>query len=220
MLLGIVAAGEASEGSVVMPALGDLNFVAGTYDYSGTSYTAAQVIDQTGWIGASGLAIPGGAGAGAEIILSPLTTRLATCQWTMVLGVELLVTNPRSLLFTESNSGDGFYIQIDFDSEWDCICTDGSATQSPYDLINGISTGIHKMAVTRTDSNVALAVDGNAIVGTATDTTVATLPVIGFPMVNFFLGGWGNYTEEAVRIRSLTLYDPVADASLPALSTP
>lgn len=195
-------------------ALGRADFVLGNYSYGGTALAASDVVDQPGWIGASGLQVPSGAAAGAQL-LNQFAARLATCQWTAVIEAEILSLSPRAYLMTVDNAGEAFYIQISFSDEWEATCGDGNGFPFAFDDTNAVTTGVHKLAVTRVDNRASLSVDGAPV---ATDTTSCVLPVDGFPMVNFYLGGWDNSTGAAVNIRSLALYDPVADADLPALS--
>jgi hypothetical protein len=215
MLAGIAASIEDTAAS--MPGgtpNGTFDFVAGAYDYGGTTYTAGQVTDKAIWIGVNGLAVPASQAAGASLILAPLKTFLAACQWTMVFEVEILNAANQATIFTEANAGQAIYILMEFWAEWYVDATDGAAEPFP-EYFGSVSTGIHRFAATRIDNKVSLSIDGAAVVS---DTTALVLPVIGFPMVDFFLGGWSDHTNAAIRIRSMKVYNPLDDAILPLLS--
>lgn len=200
-----------------LSSLGRFDFVNDLYTWQGTPLTAADVTDQTAWITADGLEIPGSSGTSAELIYAPAQTFLAGCQWTMVLEVEILNTgfSPSTYLFTETNAGEAFFIQVSFAAEWELTASDGSNNPFALDFTHSVSTGIHRFAVTQTDDRCSLSVDGFAV---ETDTEGVTLPVPGFPMVNFYFGGYSTGTGRAVNIRSVTIYETVDDSSLPSLS--
>lgn len=200
-----------------LSALGSFDFVNGVYTWNGITLAAADVVDQPGWITANGLEIPAGAGAGAELIYSAAQTFLADCQFTMVIETEILDTgfSPSTYLFTETNSGQAFFIQASFAAEWELTASDGNTNPFAFDAAHSVSTGVHKLAFTQIDSICSLSVDGNAV---HSDSTGVVLPVIGFPMVEFFIGGYSTGTGKAVNIRKLSIYDPVADSTLPSLS--
>lgn len=202
---------EFTLGGSSLDPLGSFDFVNDTYTWGATSLTAADVTDKTAWITANGLEVPASSGTSAELLYSQATTFLADCQWTMVIDVDILSTSgsPVTYLFTETNSGEGFFIQVSFAGEWDLASGDGNTFPVAFDGSN-ISTGVHRFAVTQTDAISMVSIDGAAA---QSDTTGVVLPVGGFPMVNFFMGGYSTGTGRAVNIRKIKIYDAVTDAA-------
>lgn len=208
--------------------LGVADFVAGAYNWGATILTASQVVDQTGWIGGSGLAIPSAAGAAAHV-LNQFATALLTCNWTVVIEADILVSNasaPSSSLLTVYNPPtDLFEMGIDLASQQNWFITDhdfqASVTRYTDDSTDNDSggtadtTGIHKYAVTRVNSGLSASVDGYSVTN---DPTNLTLPNVTYPMDRVYLGGAYNGTGRALNIRSLAVYDPQSDSQLPILS--
>lgn len=215
MILGVIAQ---SDETVSSGLLGQLDFYNGSYQWGGSSLTAADVVDQTGWIvGSSGLEVPAAQSAGAALLYSFMTAKLATLDFTAVFNVETL-SGSKAEIFTVANAGDAYYVmaQVYGTSEWDVNDNDGSIDRWAQDLTNGLTVGVHKIALTRTPARLSLSVDGNAVV---TDTTSSpNLPWDGFPMTHFYLGGWSSETAAAIKIRSMDLYNSVSDLALPGLS--
>src|SRR4030095_13132973 len=181
MIPGTAAAAEILAILIEPPTLlGQFDFINGTYEYNSISYTAADVIDQPGWIGASGLNVP--IFSQANIILAPLKTRLATCQWTMVLEVETLSLVQREIFFWESDATDTYFIDIDFNAGRRANSGSDVSSQTAEDFTHSITTAIHQMAVTRIDEKLSLSVNGFQVVSDLTD---CILPVIGSPMTVF-----------------------------------
>lgn len=212
-MLVVISKSRAVQSTGLVP-LGEADFVNGSYTFGLSNLTAADVIDHTDWITASGIEVPGSDSAGAQI-LGGFADLLLTCEWTISLDVEVLGQSPRSVFLTVANAGSGFFIELDYDGGWEALCTDGDETPFAFDYTNSISNGVHRLAVTRIDNKISLSVDGNAVV---TDSTPCILPVPGFDMVNAYLGGWSDNTERAVNIRALRIYEVQPDDNLPVLS--
>jgi len=230
MILGIVA--EGGEATAPTPplgaALGVADFVAGAYNWGATTLTASQVTNQTGWIGGSGLAIPSAAGAAAHV-LNQFATALLTCQWTVVIEAEILVSSnlspPSNLLSVYNAPTDLFEMGLDVSSQQNWFITDHdnsiSVTRYTDDLTDNDTggtadtTGVHRYAVTRTNGKLAASVDGYSVTN---DATALTLPNLTYPMDRVYLGGYFNGTGRALNIRSLAVYSPQADIQLPILS--
>lgn len=198
---------------------GQLDFVAGSYEFASISYTAAQVVgDRDDLITANGLEIPAfvNPGGSVQIVLSPFTAKLATCRWTMVLEVNLLsVTGgSRNYLFTQSNTPEDHWIEIVEWNQWFCDCGDVVVNPIAVDAVNSQTTGIHRIAATRINNKVSISVDGNDVI---TDTTALILPA-GHTMTKFYFGGYSEQSWEGFYLRSCALYDPVDDSLLPGLS--
>jgi hypothetical protein len=232
MLLGIVAIGEGGEQAGSGPAslLASADFVNHVYSYGASTLTAGQVVNQTGWITGNGLEIPSAAGAAAHV-LNQFATELLTCNWTLVIEANILVSSnisPASnLLSVYNNPTDLHEMGLDVSSQQNWFITDHddalAVTRYTDDSTDNDSggtadtTGIHRYAVTRTNGKLAASVDGYSV---TTDTTALTLPNLTYPMDRVYLGGYYNATGRAVYIRLLQIYNPVSDASLPTLSTP
>jgi hypothetical protein len=208
--------------------LGVADFVAGTYNWGATTLTASQVTNQTGWISGSGLAIPSAAGAAAHV-LNQFATALLTCNWTVVIEADILVSSnlspPSNLLSVYNAPTDAFEMGLDISSQQNWFITDhdnnASVTRYTDDSTDNDSggtadtTGIHRYAVTRTNTKLAASVDGYSV---TTDTTALTLPNLTYPMDRVYLGGYYNGTGRALNIRSLAVYSPQSDGQLPILS--
>lgn len=200
-------------------ALGSLDFVNGIYSYGGSSLTAADVIDQTGWIGAGGLEIPASQPAAAKL-LGDFATQVLTCQWTVVAEVEITeeFSGTAAYILTAQASDPTYFVQIDYDfAEWELSDEDNSDSRFTFDDTNGISVGIHKIAATRIDGGLSFSVDGAAVVNDISSSLV--LPSPGHAMINPYLGGGATGTGHTINIRSISIFDPVADAILPTLSS-
>lgn len=207
---------EAAAGDL---ALGSLDFVNGIYSYGGSSLTAADVIDQTGWIGSGGLEIPASQPAAAKL-LGDFATQVLTCQWTIVAEVEITeeFSGTAAYILTAQASDPTYFIQLDYDfAEWELSDEDNSNSRFTFDDANAISTGIHKVAVTRTDAGLSMSVAGNAVVNDNSSSLI--LPSPGHAMINPYLGGGPTGTGHTINIRSISIYDPVNDSILPTLSS-
>ncbi len=221
MIYGIVAAdmeagGPGAPGGGGGTGEGALNFVAGTYVFDSVSYTAAQVVDHDEFITANGLEIPTSTvGGSVELILAPVKARLATCNWTMLVIINVLTAGDKDYIFTETNAAETFWIEVVNWGTWYCDCSDGNFSMAE-DTVNSQTSGIHKFAVTRINNKVSVSVDGHTVVS---DTTAVTLPVFGFPMTKFFFGGYSGGSEAGFYLRSCAIYDAIGDSLLPALST-
>lgn len=215
MIYGIIAASTLSQPTISIASLGSFDFVNGEYSWNGITLAASDVVDQTGWIGASGLAIPGSSGAGAELLYAAMTTVLAGCNFTAVVEIETINTN-KAIVFSIANSGDAYYVDLAAHAEADYYIEDyGGTYRYAEDYEHALSVGVHKIATTTAPDRTSISIDGNAIV---TDPTASTVPVGGFPMTKFYLGGWSNNTQAAVNIRSFAIYETKDDANLPLLS--
>ncbi len=198
-------------------ALGMLDFVNNTYVYNSISYTLGQTVNQTAWRDANGLNVPGTGTGGAALLIADLQTKLATCLFAMVIECNILNASGFANLYTQSNAGEAFFFEYSYASEWYAETNDGNPPH-PFaeDLVHSLTTGIHKFAVSRnSDTSLMISVDGHTPVE---DTTEDNFPVIGFPMTLFTLGGYSDFSADAVIIRSVSVYDPVSNLDLVLLS--
>lgn len=196
--------------------LASANFVTGSYSVGGSSVTAADIVDQPGLIGASGLAVPSG---GSPInILGTFLATLTTGDWTVLVEYEQI--SGRSVLFVVADTNDlsgQTYIGAELGSgspaypnTYDNNPTNG---RSIYDFASPLSAGIHRFAVTRQDAKLVMSIDGAAIVSD----TSTSFAVTGLAYGSF--GGFpGDITANACNIRRLDVYTAKNDADLPGLS--
>lgn len=221
MNYGIIASSMEIAQSVAAPSSlqASYNFVSGTYSFGGTSLTAAQVVDQNGWIGASGLSVPSSAGYGAALLYAPLNTFLGTCEFTIVAEVEVLSGYQDIITIAETGSQNYIELAVYVDptaGEWDLMDGAGDVTRNIYFSHSAIANSIHTVAFSRDNSHFAMAVDGSA---TQVTTSSFTLPAIGYPMTDFYLGGWvGPMNSDPINIRSVAFYDKQEDSILPSMS--
>lgn len=200
---------------------GTLNFVTNTYDFAGVSYVVANVVDHDEYRDATGLVFPaqGSGGVSAELLIAPMKSKLATCQWSMLFEIDAPFANDHRYLMTLASAGFSYWIEVMNFNTWSMDCHNASASPLAEDSVHSATTGIHKFAVTRTNSKCVVSVDGNAVVS---DTTPCVLPVPGSPMVDFFFGGYSDltgYTGSGWTLRKVQIFDaPVDDSQLPILS--
>lgn len=202
-----------------LQALGQLDFVNGSYSWDGATLTAADVVDQTGWITANGLELEADPSSGANLIYSPMTTYLGLCQFSAVFEVNILTSTSFpgakvSRIFWMSNAGLSFFVQGYYQHSWNAEAGDGNTFPAASDG-NSLTTGIHKFAFTQTDDKTACCVDG---FGVQTDLTGTVLPVVGFPMSVFAFGLTQTANDVAFHLRSASFYDPVENQQLQELT--
>lgn len=192
------------------------DFVAGTYTVNGVTVTAADVIDQPGWIDGTGLVI---ADSAATVgVLGDALTYLLAADWTVVIEWDHFVTNNtiQPLVLSDGsldnvvrlrrqNSLSSRFMNVsDFAGVNFRQATDASAS---------IGDGQHKIALTRTNSKLAFSIDGQSVVSN-TSTTFSITPT------GAAFGGYpGDMIGDALTIKSCVVTAPVSDASLPTLST-
>jgi hypothetical protein len=224
MIPGIVACQATGAGAVIPEgALVHLDFINGVY-FDGAVVTAADVVDHPEWITANGLELSYDNettdGAGIGHLIGNVLTQLITLNWTVVIEYQELyssgttniltmangtvATEDEALQIYRGNSGDGLQCFI-LDRD------DGFNVRSRGDGASH-GAGIHRIAVTRTDSRLAISVDGGAVATEETD--LATVEVI-----NATIGGTdGDFLANDFNFRQLTVYAPRDDADLPSLS--
>lgn len=199
--------------------LAHADFINGTYSVSGSPVTAADVVDQPGLIGASGLSIDSSSGTGTVEIIGGLLAALLTANWTIVLEIEAVNANQKlvPLALYNSTELDQFIIER-FDNlspenimRATQINRNFDQRQATDMTIYGI--GIHKLAITMSSTTLAMSVNGNAVVE-----QVAAAPVPYDPLAAFFGDFQSGAPTGTCFIRSLSVLDPVLSADLPALS--
>lgn len=204
--------------------LASIDFVNGIYTVNGASQTAAQVVNLTGRItGGSGLSII--AGSPCQLLNSLLTV-LLTADWTLV--TEFNATT------TSSSLGLSLFLLDVLDAGLSndiSVATVGRFTTSFASAVlfegNGITTreadgnisvglGVHKIACTVTDAGIAISMDGEAVVG---DNTPMSISSWTSPPTQVQVASGNNTGSSDGFIRKFTMYSPVSNSLLPALST-
>lgn len=222
----ILAAMLDQEPAAAVPASGGgdggiLNFVTNSYQFASTSYTLANTVDRPAYRDGTGLVFPaqGSGGESTALLIAPMKTKLATCQWSALFEIDAPFALDHRYLMTLASSGFTYWIEVMNWNTWSMDTHNASASQLAEDTVHGATTGIHKFAVTRTNSKCAISVDGYAVIS---DTTACVLPVPGSPMVDFYFGGYSDrtgYTGSGWTLRKVELFDSVVDDSqLPILS--
>lgn len=197
-------------------ARGAFDFVANTYTWDSTPITLAALLDHDEWLSTGGgLDIPDD--SYATLLYAPLLTFLGDSQLTVVAEVITTLVSP----FFE----DILHIGADSDNYWTDFSWDFGFTVEDNSNLNGDNVGdfdnaqtagTFKAAMTRIDGHRAVCVSGNAAV--INDANVTVLPVPGFPMDGFFVGGQPFGNTLGYTLLSLSIYDPVSDAILQTLS--
>lgn len=222
---GLLATQSSLVNPPVLPdAIGTFDFVNNTYDWNGSTLAVADVTDQSAWRTANGLEVPA-TGTSASLTYNDTKTFLAACSFTIVFEVEILNVVKINHLLVVSTAGESIWIElqsIPFGTvEWYANERDGFSNDKFCDHYQAIPIGIHRVALTRTDSYLSISADGNAT--SATSDPPNSLPETGDPMAHFYIGTgpfWGT-NDGAIRIRSIDFYDAQTDNNvLPLLSAP
>lgn len=219
---------------------GMFDFVNNSYWFRNETYTASQAISDPGQITANGLEVDGTTDFpnAPSILPESLQDFLDEAQFSAV--IHFSATSGNVLLeLNEWFSGDHITLWWFTEAELtDANNHDGS--RSAKDSDNGLLAGTHKIAFTRVNSKVAVAIDGNPVGDDGSfenlfvtmpdprdtqsdDEGATTFPMIGFN--NYHLGGvysdgFNSPGEPngACVIKSITFYEPVTDTQLTTLS--
>lgn len=215
MIIGITA----SENLITAPppgttALGTFDFVNGVYDWNGTTLTAAQVVDQTGWIGAGGLEVPASQGAGAELLYADAQTFIGACQVTMAFEFEATSAGEQVIFYCASASLLN-YVYFEYWGGTSLLDSDNNTFRNVTD---GGSVGTLRLSGTRINAADLSMSTAGGVPDTSFGYTQFDLPTVGNPFTKFYLGGFSTATVEAINIHWMKVYNPVSDAVLPTLS--
>lgn len=189
-----------------------INFLTESYVINGVSYTAADIIDKPGRVGAGGLEILDEDPDGIVTILGPLLAALVPLNWTIVLEyfedpIEYFIVP-----LVIQNEGTEF-VFIDRVDETAFEVFESSSGSRTVQATADLSAGVHRLAITRTDYHMAISVDGSAVGSSDVfqDITVYQAAFGGF-------AEGGIYSYGGCMIRTLDIMAPVDDSDLPALS--
>lgn len=218
MIPGIVASqftGQ-SEGSG-LTALLDFNFLTESYEVNGSPVAAEDFLTTPGNVGVSGLNIP--LLGSPNVILGDAATILLSANWTVVIEFEALATSGNMDLFCLAEtptSGFRDLFRCGYPSspfQWWAQDDDENFTPRPC-VVGTLSTGIHKMAVTRTNSKLIVAVDGEASLADTSSKTLDEIDTATF-------GGPAEASNgRAANIRTFVVYPEQTDEVLVELSLP
>jgi hypothetical protein len=196
-----------------------LDFINEVYEVNGSPALVGDVIDTPSLVGASGLEIP--LFDTPTEILGDARDNLLTAHWTMVLEVEIVTLVGAVWLFSmaELNSdgtieGDTDTMQIGVDTGDLLFAYDDTGPGSARTINYGNTTvAVHKIAISRSDTRMAMSVDGQSVQDNNNDIALTLLSNATFG--NFT----GDFNARNAFIRSLVLYDEVQeDAVLQTLS--
>ncbi|MES0071945.1 hypothetical protein [Mesorhizobium sp. M0058] len=190
-----------------------LDFLNEVYTKDAGTVAIADIVDKPARVGASGLEILDNDVAGGVLAIGDLLIDLITVDWTIVIEWEELSGVDYTELIYIWESGNHHHFAID---------NTGSGTIDAYDTGSTIReifdtgaylTGVHKVALTRTDSLLSVSTDGNAVVTDASAQSLDPQEIASFGGPN------DGSSYKGFFIRSITLMAPVAYAALPGLSS-
>ncbi|WP_192246034.1 hypothetical protein [Mesorhizobium silamurunense] len=197
-----------------------LDFLSEVYTKDGSSVVLADVIDKPSRVGASGLEILDNDVDGVVSAIGDLLTDFLLVDWTVVIEWQELTTDGATYLLYlfQAPGGDGNYIVVERSTAFTSLRVDahesGSIVTRDVQINTSHGPGVHKIAVTRTNDRLSISCDGSAV-----DTETASGATLN-PMVTASFGGDpADQSYNGTYIRSVRLMAPVADASLPGLST-
>lgn len=212
MMPGVPAQDDDIVGEASLPSpVGSFDFVNGVYDWNGTSLTAAQVTDKTAWIGASGLQVPASQPAGAALVYQAAKDFLATLEFTVAFKIECAAGDTQ-IIFTAYDEMLADYYEIGWNDEF---WADNAGYGMVEDLANGITAGTRRTAISRSNLEHSISVDGHAAVS---GNPGYDLPQEGYPISDFFLGGYPTNTIAAINIHWMKIYNLVSASTLNLLS--
>ncbi|TIL34328.1 hypothetical protein [Mesorhizobium sp.] len=216
MMLGVLAARPPSSGTGPGTTLATLDFMNEVYVVNGVTLTAADVIDKPERVGAGGLEILDNDVGGVVSAIGDLLTEFLLVDWTIVIEWEEVANVDGSYLLWMQETVDFHSISIiranAFQSN-PMQAGDSSTISRNVDNTGPFTTGVHKVAVTRTNDRISISTDGSAVDSNTTpNTTLNVLTTASFG---------GDPTDQSYNgcfIRTVTLTAPVDDSLLPGLS--
>lgn len=231
MILGVVAAALVRAPGEGLSPLGWANFVTNDYQWGGSEISAADVTD-TLLISRRGLLLPANSNT-FPLILGEIGAYLKAGDFTIVMDVEFDEAGYAIFLSMLTQGASFTLADLTFDAYdggwefYDDIYnpTTGATTAGRYtdDFTKGLTPGVHRIALTRTNSLLAFSVDGASIDFTGTtadniDNTTASPLGAGFDSAYFGGGPKNGAGSIDSWIRSLTVYISQAYTLLPTLS--
>lgn len=217
MICGVVsAASGSSEGNPYPGALASLDFITGDYWYGENQITAANAVDQTDSISASGLFCDFSDPNGVVNIIGDILTLLCTGSYTLVIEWYESIASSSSYPLALDDSADSDTIYINGGGDFvACYCQPNpGADRSVVNSGLTAAPAIRRSAITRVNSKLVMSTNGGAINSDATATSTPSLDKASF-------GGRYNdgFPNSSVYIRRLIIYTEQSDSALPGLST-
>ncbi|PWJ88346.1 hypothetical protein C8D77_11168 [Mesorhizobium loti] len=190
-----------------------LDFKGASYTVAGVTVTAADVIDQPGWVTSAGLEIlDSEASPSVEVIGDALAAFLGDDQ-TVVVEYYQRADSGTSYPFLYTDTGDGTYYLARLTSGYmNATDTVGIYFRQVNDTA-GFPTGVHKVALSRSAGRLSMSADGNAV-----ETTTADVFALTATALSLGAAPGAGYLAHSIYIRSIERLDLQADADLPTLS--
>ncbi|ESY82449.1 hypothetical protein X740_04430 [Mesorhizobium sp. LNHC221B00] len=212
-----VAAQPLGGRSVFSPTvLADADYINEVYELAGSPVAAASIIDKPARIGVSGLEILNDDVDGVVAAIADYLALLLTLDWTVVIEWDELTTDGATYLLYLADVDDNHTFRIERSTAFTGLRVDAheaSFNTRNVEINTSHGPGVHKIAVTRTNDFLSISCDGSAVV------TQVVAPISMNPMATASFGG--DPTDQSYNgtfIRKVTLYAPLADIWLPALS--
>lgn len=236
-IYGIIAQDNALAPSA--PSLPDplavADFVNGIYTIGASTVALTQVVDHTGYIsGGTGMVFT--AGQPVANVIGGFRTLMLTQNWTCVfdlnfnpnLGANIYIFYTLTPSFGYENYIQvfGWYEILDNNSDYGPALPAGSGSPVSRDAYDSLgttiyNTGVHRFAVTRTDSMSSVSIDGSAVTGTMTETAALTFDLgsqVDTTLGGFTTQGGSGNINQTFTLKKWSIYDPVDNATLAALS--
>lgn len=193
------------------------DFLLGIYEVNGVAVTAASLVSDPALIGVSGMAITYDEVRSQLQALGGLLAALITGEWTLVIEVKEDAGEAGGLylLFVESVATPQDFIWIQSGSS-NVTVYDQDSTGSADRTASASAparTSVRRAAITRTSAMLSISVNGGAV-------SSDTLPLTPLVLDTATIGAdGGSFSFFNGFVRRIIVYNPVADAALPGLST-
>ncbi|QKC83285.1 hypothetical protein [Mesorhizobium sp. NZP2077] len=186
--------------------------VNGIYSVAGVAVAAGDIVDQPELI-VAGVGLVIAESGNVVAIVGAALDYLLTANWTASVGWDHFEGNGNIYPLVVSAADDDT-IQLRryaFSFVMDAQDFTGGNNREATD-VTVVGAGVHKVAVTRTDAELAFSIDGRAVVSDSSSSFAIT-------PTGAALGGYpGDVVFDAITIRSFRVWLPKDSSLLPALS--
>ncbi|CDX26627.1 hypothetical protein MPL3356_60471 [Mesorhizobium plurifarium] len=190
-----------------------LDFKNGVYTVAGVSVTVADVIDQPGWVTAAGLEILDTEESPCVSVIGDALAAFLGDNQTVIVEYYERSDSSNSYPFVYTDAGDGNYNLHRLTSGYmNASDTAGIHFRQVTDTA-GFPTGIHKIAVSRSNGELSMSVDGNPTQSTTADVFALTATALSLGAAP-----GSSFLARSIYIRSIERLDLQDVASLPTLS--
>lgn len=198
------------------------DFVNGVYRFGGGSITVDDVINDPtadSVVPGTGLVIPHQIPNGEVYLVDDFLSLLITLDWTIVIEFELTESSVATawIMFVgnpEDWTTDVGVYWYHLDDQYVNAYQTGDTSTDVSSQTGITAPGIYKIAFTRTNSRIAVSVNGGAVDANETDVTMPD------PATHAMFGGWTpSPVSGAFNLRKVTIHAPQIDDDLPELST-